>query len=129
MNEDKSYPQSEVLAKHLSYLPLLGLLAERMDELVNMGKVRAYKSHVEPNVSLSTDIPFKFDDVKSIYVDNVTNTQAVTIQFDNVPLYFSIPASSGRFLPCGGAKQFRITGTVASGSVNVMYANREMAYN
>ncbi len=60
---------------------------------------------------------------KTLYVDNSANGVVCTIQLDSDLTTFTIPASSGGYVPCEGVETFTVT---SANNVNVRAFNRNL---
>lgn len=66
------------------------------------------------------DIP-RTQNFKTMYVDNSQSSSSVSICLDNEIGLFPVEGSSSLFIPCEGAKTFKVIGT---SSVKILFVNR-----
>lgn len=64
-------------------------------------------------------------DIKTLYVDNSQNANAITIKRDGDLGAWAIPANSSRYIPAEGINQIQISG---QGQCNILAINRELFF-
>ncbi len=102
---------AELLTKTTEELEKIDIIIKCLNTIEEMQTGRDVKRTwiiAQPNNTYSLA---NFNNPKTVYVDNIKGNDDVEIVFDNEPVTFVIPAGSGGFVPCQGAKSLSVSNT------------------